>query len=321
MPARMEIPSKASLKALLNKTLFAILILAFILTACSPAMSPSSADYGGSDSVLDRSSPPALSPEQPLENSGSPGLAAEPERLVIKNASLTLVVNDPAQSMQAVTDLAAELDGYVVSANLYQTRLQSGQEVPRASITIRVPAGRLNEALDRLRSLASRPVVNETISSEDVTRQYTDLQSRLRNLEAAEVQLLKIMDSATKTEDVLNVHSQLTQVREQIEVTKGQIQYYEQSAALSAISLELLPNEAVQPLTIGTWQPVGEARDAVQALIDALQILARAGIWLVLFLLPVLLVIFLPLYVLARLFRNWRSHQKSKARAPAPPAG
>ena len=56
------------------------------------------------------------------------------------------------------------------------------------------------------------------------------------------------MEEATKTEDVLSVFNQLTQVREQIEVIKGQMQYYEQSAALSSISVELYANAAVQPV-------------------------------------------------------------------------
>jgi hypothetical protein len=90
-----------------------------------------------------------------------------------------------------------------------------------------------------------------------VTSEYTDLESRLGNLEAAEEQLTRIMESAVKTEDVLNVYNQLVQTREQIEVIKGQMKYYEQSAAMSAVSVELIPNEAVQPLSIGGWQPVG----------------------------------------------------------------
>jgi hypothetical protein len=79
------------------------------------------------------------------------------------------------------------------------------------------------------------------------------------------------MGSANRTEDVLNVYNQLTQVREQIEVTKGQIQYYEQSAALSSISVELVPDASVQPLTIAGWEPGGVAKEALQALITGLK--------------------------------------------------
>ena len=56
------------------------------------------------------------------------------------------------------------------------------------------------------------------------TAEYTDLQSRLRNLEAAEAQLVNIMDGATKTEDVLSVFNQLVYIREQIQKVFAQFQ-------------------------------------------------------------------------------------------------
>jgi hypothetical protein len=190
--------------------------------------------------------------------------------------------------------------------------------VPRASITIRVPAEKLDEALSQIRAESKLPPQSENISAQDVTREYTDLQSRLRNLEAAEAQLQEIMASAVKTEDVLNVYNELVRVREEIEIIQGQIQYYEQSAALSAVSVELLPNEAVQPLTIGGWQPVGVAKTAVQALINTLKVLANIAIWIVIYVLPVLLVIFVVFVLpLAWLWRTWR-RRRSRRKAAAP---
>lgn len=241
------------------------------------------------------------------------------ERLVIKDASLTIVVDDPSASMEAIGQMAEEMGGFIVSAQLYQTRLESGAEVPQASITVRVPAERLNEALASIRSQSEIDPLSENINSQDVTSDYTDLQSRLRNLEATEAQLTEIMDSASKTEDVLAVYSQLSQVREQIEVIKGQILYYERSAALSAISVELKANEAVKPLTIGNWQPVGVAKEAIQALINALKFLADAAIWIVLLILPVLLVLYV-VFVLpfTLLLRTWRKRRSSRKQAPPP---
>ncbi len=234
------------------------------------------------------------------------------ERIVIKNANLSLVVDDPGISMTAIADLADSMGGFVVSSNLFQTTLANGVEVPRATITIRVPAERLGEALAQIEARATR-VLSRNESGEDVTREYTDLQSRLRNLEQAEAQLREIMDEATKTEDVLNVYNQLVGVTEQIEIIRGQIQYFEQSAAFSAISVDLLANEAVQPLTIAGWQPAGVARNAIQALINTLQSLVNALIWIVLYILPVLVLLLVPLAFLWRGFRSCRQRRKSKS--------
>jgi hypothetical protein len=119
---------------------------------------------------------------------------------------------------------------------------------------------------------------------------------------------------------VLSVYAQLTQVREQIEVIQGQINYYERSAALSAISVELIANAAVQPITIGGWEPVGVAKEAINALIQTMQSLATVALWVVLWFLPVLLVTLLPLYLVVRLVLAWRARRRRRMAAPPPAA-
>jgi hypothetical protein len=311
-----------------RKNRFVILVVAIaalILTSCASAMQqPQSLPEMAPGVEGDRTGI-AQSMESPaVYDSGAGGELAQTgaDRLVIKNADLSLVVTDPAESMNRISALAEELGGFVVTANLYQQQLESGVEVPRADITIRVPADRLNEALKRIRGESDQLPRSETLNSQDVTKEYTDLQSRLRNLEEAESQLQDIMDSATKTEDVLAVYNQLVQTREQIEVIKGQIQYYEQSAALSAISTSLVADEAVKPLTIGGWQPGGVAKRAIQSLISAFKYIVNAAIWVILFVLPVLLLLFvifvLPAYLIVRILRRRRKAQK-QAQASATP--
>ena len=97
---------------------------------------------------------------------------------------------------------------------------------------------------------------------------------------------------------------------------KGQIQYYKDLAAMSAIAVTIQAQAAVQPLEIGGWQPVGVARSAAQALIDTMQIFGNAAIWIVLYVLPVGLLIFLPLRLLWFLIRRGRKNQPPKVQAP-----
>jgi Domain of unknown function (DUF4349) len=305
--------------------LFLVTIASLMLASCASAMStPQSSPEMAPPAQGDRTGIgfPLGSPAQNESGAGGELAQTGAERLVIKDADLTLVVTDPAESMDRISAMADEMGGFVVTANLYQQQLDSGVEVPRADITIRVPAERLSEALARIRKESDQLPRNETLNSQDVTKEYTDLQSRLRNLEDAEAQLRDIMESATKTEDVLAVYNQLVQTREQIEVIKGQIQYYEQSAALSAISTSLIANEAAKPLTIGGWQPGGVAKNAIQSLISAFKNIVNAAIWVILFVLPVLLLLFgifvLPAYLILRAWRRRRKAQK-QAQAPTKP--
>lgn len=295
----------------MKRTLFILLTLMLMLSACGASESAEAPamdfDGGYSDEfTYERSdAEPGMASNTVYDEAAS----ANVERLVIKNAELSIVVPNPAETMAEISTMAENMGGFVVSSNLYQTTLSSGLKVPHASITVRVPSERLDEAMGEIVSGTSE-VLRTDVSGDDVTDQYTDLASRLRNYQAAESQLMEIMDSATETEDVLEVFNQLTQVREQIEVIQGQMQYYEQAAALSAIQVEITADAANQPLQIGGWQPVGVAKDAIEALIRTLQFLADMLIWFVICVLPIGLLIGLPLFFVVRAVRRIRKRRK-----------
>jgi len=251
-----------------------------------------------------------------LDSSVFTDAGAAVERLVVRTANLSLVVEDPALSAEAIAAMAEAMGGFVVSTNLYQTSYGDPAVLStQGSITIRVPAERFEEAMSRLKEDAEE-VRSENSSAQDVTQQYTDLQSRLRNLEAAEAQLREIMASATKTEDVLRIFEELRKVREEIEVIKGQIQYFEESARLSAITVELIPDVAAQPLQIGRWKPEGTAKQALEALIRGLQTLADALIWLAICGVPAAILLGLPAWAGIRAARRRRAAQAGQAPKP-----
>lgn len=297
------------------------IIMALALSACGAAAAAApQMDYErGVAYVEEAMSPNAqFAGEMSLDSgsgvSGAP--AATTERLVIQNASLAIVVDDPEAVMQTITQMAERYGGFVVDSYLYQRTLSNGLQAPSGSITVRVPAEHLQEALGLIEE-GAKTVQNRSVSGQDVTAQYTDLQSRLRNLQDAEVLLRQIMQDAIESEDILNAFNQLNAITEQIEVLKGQMKYYEESAALSSISVELTASLAVQPITIGGWEPVGVAKDAIQALVSALQGIADAAIWLLLYLLPIVLVLGLPIYLLVRWLRKRRAARPAPAKASA----
>src|SRR5690606_7083972 len=76
--------------------------------------------------------------------------AANATRLVIRNANLSIVVDSPEERMDEITSLAERLGGFVVSSNIYKSSLSNGVEVPRGSITIRVPSQQFEQALDEI---------------------------------------------------------------------------------------------------------------------------------------------------------------------------
>jgi len=275
--------------------------------------------YGGGGSELYAEAPaqPAFPEAAPVsdvpksvEQAANTVNAVDVNRLVIKNAEMAIVVRDPKADMAKISQLANEMGGYVVSSNLYQSYYGPNSiEVPEATITIRVPSERLDEALTRIKEDAVE-VDHENVSGVDVTSEYVDLQSRLAAKEAAEKKLLEILEEAVRTEDVLAVYAQLQMIQTEIESLKGQIKYYEQSAALSSISVRLIAEEGAQPITVGPWTPSGAAKEAIEDLIRFSQDFADFLIYFVLSILPALVLVAIPLYLVflagRALFRRFR---------------
>lgn len=229
--------------------------------------------------------------------------AAIQARLVTMNVDLSIVVADPQKKMDAINQMAKDMGGYLVSMNMSQVYTPNGNTVPQGSISIRVPASKLDNALSQIIA-GVVSVQSENRSGQDVTSQYVDLQSQLTNLEKAEQDLQAIMDEAqnnpgndstTKTQDVLNVYNQIVNIRGQIEQIQGQMKYIDETTSTSSINVTLIAEETIKPIEIGGWKPRGVARDAVQALVQFLQGFVNFIIYLVLLVLPVLIVILGPI--------------------------
>ena len=205
--------------------------------------------------------------------------------------------------------------GFVVSSNLYQSFYGPNSiEVPEATITIRVPSEKLDETLESIKKDAV-DVDYENKSGQDVTSEYVDLQSRLSAKQAVEKKLLEFLNAADKTEDALAVYTQLQSIQTDIEVLKGQIKYYEESAALSAISVRLIAEAGTQPIEVGPWKPTGAAKNAIQDLIYFFQNFVEFLIRFVLYNLPALILIGIPLFIVFLGGRAiFRRFNKSKAK-------
>ena len=159
------------------------------------------------------------------------------ERIIIRTVDMGLTVaTDVPDAVDRIGLIAQGLGGWVISSNR--------SERHRGSIAVRVPAERLEEAVQALRELAVE-VTSEVSTSRDVTDEYVDTSARLTSLHATEAALLKLFEQAVKVEDALAVQEALTRVQGDIERLEGRIKLLEQTSAFSLISvrLQLEPQE------------------------------------------------------------------------------
>jgi len=157
-----------------------LLTISLIITSCGSDRAPA---------ATANNNPPNNNSNLITDNSGADNVSAdatsEPanlnpqQRIVLKNASLTLTVQDPAQTVNQITQLAEGAGGWVVNSNTTGAEY-SGNKVAQGTISVRVPADKFLTVLDQIKASAVS-VDSETITGEDVTQKYVDLNGQLTN--------------------------------------------------------------------------------------------------------------------------------------------
>ncbi|TFG72617.1 MAG: DUF4349 domain-containing protein [Anaerolineales bacterium] len=249
-------------------------------------------------------SAPAMDTNEDYGGSAGP-VGEDLPRMILYNGNLALVVKDTNQTQEDIVALIEGMEGYVVNVSSYAY----GGGLMNISLTVRVPAAAFNAAMASIRNMALE-ISSENVGSQDVTQEYVDLESRLHALEVKATRLEELMEAAEDTEAVLAVYQELSQTQQDIEQTKGRMQYLERSAAMATIDIQLTPDELSKPVEIAGWRPAGTIKRAIEALIKTFQFLIDLLMWLVLYVVPILLftgvVLFIVLKFLGLIFGGKR---------------
>jgi hypothetical protein len=241
-----------------------------------------------------------------VADAGALRTAAAP-RMIVRTADMRIIVADTTKTVDAVTKSVEAMGGFVSGSNIWREG-----ELLRATLKLRVPADKLTATIASIRGLAQR-VDTETIASEDVSQEFVDLESQVRNLEATETELRELLvvarKNSRKAADVLEVHEQLTVIRGQIEQARGRMRYLSQVTAMSSIALDVVPDAIAKPVVEPGWQPIVIAKDAVRALVVALQSIATVGIWVLVYVVPIFGMLALVLVAAWKILRRARARE------------
>lgn len=287
--------------------ILSLLALAFVVAACSAA-SPIFQNVGE-----DLKGGGAVPGEQPADGRDLGGLPAPgtvtggdgrqvaslADQKIVKTGEITVEVPDVAAALGRVRALAFELGGYVGGS-------QSGTKDESATLTLRIPAARFEDALSRLHKLGD--LVVEATREDDVTTAVVDLEARLENLHASETQYRALIAKAVKVEDILAVQLRLDEVRGQIEQLQAQLKELNQLADLSTLTVTLIPSALQQ--TAGSWDPGKTVSDAFAALVGVAQSVGNGVIWFAIVWLPALIVLGVILLLAWRLVPGLRNRAR-----------
>ena len=227
------------------------------------------------------------------------------ERKIIRNADLQIEANSPEETQQKITAIAESKSGFVVES----TQSSSDVKVTTRDVvtmTVRVSAEKFGEALEEIRKSGNRVIV-ETVKGQDVTEEFVDIEARLKAKKALEEQFIEIMKRTTSVSDALNVQRELANVRGEIEQIEGRKRFLENQTSLSTIKIRIQTPNAFSASSSGFFYQLGQAiSTGFNFALNFVLVLITLFIGL----LPFLIFIVLPIYLLLRYFLKRRGKQK-----------
>jgi len=216
-----------------------------------------------------------------IADKGAPQL---PDRKIIRNGSLKLVVDAIPETADKIRAMVEGEKGFLSSLTV--SDLQEGGK--QGFMTIRVPAADFTKTMQELKALA-RVVEQESMSGEDVTEQFVDLDAQLHNLKATEAQLLDVLKGAHSVEDILKVRDRLSEVRGQIDQLEGRRRYLSNQTDLATISITLSEEPTVS-LSLKDFRPATIFRTSVNALLQSLVVFFNIFLQAIIIWLPLALI-------------------------------
>ncbi len=196
-------------------------------------------------------------------------------RKVISNAEMQVEVAEGefAAVFARLAELPLRFGGYLVSS---ETSASEEQDAPRSgSVSLRVPAERLPEVLEAAGGLGE--VKARSVSSQDVTEEFVDLEARLKNARAQEQSLRELLARATKVEEILQVRNVLSSIQMEIEQLEGRLRYLEEHSDFATLTVYAF-EPGVQVALTRDWGFLRALEEAGLAFVDTINgIIVFAG--------------------------------------------
>ncbi|WNF38996.1 DUF4349 domain-containing protein [Bacillaceae bacterium IKA-2] len=156
------------------------------------------------------------------------------DRMIIYHANLSIEVNDYHKVETQILEKVSTLGGYIVESTIYA----SGKERINGNLVVKVPQASFHSFINDV-ELTSMKVYDRHVSSNDVTEEFIDLDSRLKSKRVVEERLLGFLEQAKQTEDLLKISNDLARVQEETEQLLGRMNYLKNNIAYSTVSLQL----------------------------------------------------------------------------------
>jgi hypothetical protein len=174
---------------------------------------------------------PAKTPASPLA-----------DRKLIRNATVALEVASFEDTVQKITAFANEGRGYVATS---ESQKQANGKL-KGQVIVKILPENLDRFLQKVRGLGE--LKDQTIGTEDITKQYLDTGARLKNARVMEQRLIDMLKTKTgKVSDLLQVEKELGRVREEIEKMQGELKYWDSQVQFATVTISIAEKDMEEP--------------------------------------------------------------------------
>lgn len=286
------------------KLMAILLVLSLLLSACGAATSGTgnAGDYvAKEEAVFGRT-----------ENDGqvTTETALPVNQKLIRKVWMDAETEDMDDLLSVVTERIGQLGGYVEARQIQNGSAYSGKRYRHADLTIRIPAERLAQFLERITAASNITSTRET--TEDVTLSYVEYESKVAALETEQARLLELLAQAETMDDILKIENRLTGIRTQLEQAKSQLRLYDSLVNYSTVYLNVTEVTEYTPVEEpkNMWERMGAGlEDSWDSMVEILEE--------ILILLVVLLPYLLPLAVIAAFVLSLIFFKRRKRRKQA----
>lgn len=264
----------------------------------APASSGGSGSGGSGISFANSPSPvPTVVPTY------SPGYTGdiETDQKIIRTASVNLEAGNVTATLDQVKSIATAHGGYVGSMSV-NTR---DSERLYAVLTMRVPAREFESTISAIKTLGT--LRSESLSADDVTEDYVDLQARRTALASQLAQYNRIMELAVNVSEILEVQVQIERVQVELDRIDGRLEYLDNRVDYGTITVTL-----EDPEPVGGGDGVSLVSVINESIAGFLAV--TAGLFILLISIIPLIILGIIAYVI---YRWWRKRKGEKQNVPA----
>lgn len=230
------------LKGNIFKKIFAAILsvslIMSVMTGCTSSVKGSSGNNTGSAMTDTSESYDNNTLSQTADNSNGEEESTD-ERKIIKTVDIsleTLEFDKLISDIQALTD---EYDGYIENSSVHgnSSYNDSKRDYKSASMTLRIPNDKVDEFCQKISEESN--VLHRNDSTEDVTLNYIDTESKKKSLELQQERLLELLENAESLEEIITLEQRLSDVRYELESVQSQLNYMDNKVDYSTVNLDI----------------------------------------------------------------------------------